>query len=60
MNNPNQVTPEELALANSLQLEALTHLGIKKGLWTAEEFLESVQEQQQAFIERRGGRRERN
>ncbi|NRA36711.1 MAG: hypothetical protein HRU15_01100 [Planctomycetes bacterium] len=48
----NQVTTQELALSNALQLEALTQLGIKKELWTAEEFLVEVQIQREAFVKR--------
>ena len=54
MNNPNQVSTDELALVNMLQIEALTQLGIRKGMWTREEVAEILQKVTREFQNRRG------
>lgn len=54
MNNPDKVTTDELALTNMVQIEALTRLGIEKGLWTHEEFTETMQKVAREFQNRRG------
>ena len=54
MNKNNKVTTEELSLTNMVQIEAMTQLGIEKGLWTREEFAESMQKVARDFQNRRG------
>lgn len=42
MNEKKEITYEELSLSNMWQLEALTRLLVKKGMFTIEEFQEEL------------------